>query len=173
MVAAKKVYMENHFQSVVLGIADTLPLIKKCTKLKGKGANKLESLANKFGIEASQVHDAVHDVRILEKISKKLNIVYDNIVESTLTWGEAIKKKNLSVKIKSLEMLKNCTSIGIRQKMILSDITYDMILEAYKEGGIKGLSILLGNDENRRIAVTKNSKCLQKISNYLKTKLGY
>lgn len=28
MAAAKKVYMEHHFQSVVLGFADTLPLIK-------------------------------------------------------------------------------------------------------------------------------------------------
>lgn len=46
------------------------------------------------------------------------------------------------MKFKSLDMLKDCTSIGIRQKMIISDITYDMILETYKEGGIKGLSIL-------------------------------
>lgn len=171
MAAAKKMHMDNHFQSVVLGFADTIPLIKKCTQLKGKGNNKLKSLADKFGIEASQVHDAVHDVRILEKIVQKLEIVDKHIVESTLTWGEAIKKKDLSAKIKSLDILKNCTSIGIRRKMIISDITYDMIFQAYKEGGVKALSVLLGIDENGKIAVTKNAKCLNKIADYLKTKL--
>ncbi|XP_034952432.1 cadherin-23-like [Chelonus insularis] len=46
-----------------------------------------------------------------------------------------------------------------------------MILEVYEEGGIKGMSMLSGKDENGRIAVTKNANCLQTIANYLKTKV--
>ena len=63
--------MTNHFQSVVEGFSDTLPLLTKCNKEKGKGKNKLESLARTLGINSDGAHSAIIAVRMLEEVLMK------------------------------------------------------------------------------------------------------
>ena len=66
--------------------------------------------------------------------------------------------------------LKSCTSFEMRKKMIASDITVAMVIDAYKDNGFDGLSRLFGADKNGKIRVTNNRKVKNKICDYLKTK---
>ena len=56
------------------------------------------------------------------------------------------------------------------EKMIASNITVAMVIDAYKEHGFDGLSRLFGADKNGTIRVTNNRKVKNKICGYLKTK---
>ena len=87
--------MIEHFKSVVEGFSDTLPIISKQTGNKGKGQNKLETLATNFQLNTDQVHNAIFDVILLEQVILKLNISSRQIVESTLTWNQIDEKKTL------------------------------------------------------------------------------
>ena len=58
----------------------------------------------------------------------------------------------------------------MRKKMIASDITVAMVIDAYKEHGFDGLSRLFAADKNGKIRVTNNRKVKNKICDYLKTK---
>ena len=75
MNAIKKVYMKEHFQAIVHGFCDILPIIKKSTGKKGRGANKLENLANEFGINSNNAHNAFHDVVMLKHSFKKIMLI--------------------------------------------------------------------------------------------------
>ena len=66
--------------------------------------------------------------------------------------------------------LKSCTSVQMRKKMIASDITVTMVIDAYKEHGLDGLSRFFGADKNWKIRVTNNREVKNKICDYLKTK---
>lgn len=172
MNAIEKVFMKKHFQSIIYGFCDTLPIIRKCTGKKGKGQNKLQILAENFGINCDKAHDAIEDVIILEKVLIKLNISTIQLRESTISWIDATNKimfaQNLPKALKSLNALNDCTSISIRKKLIGSNITYDMIVSAYKENSFDGLSKLLGRDENGVIQVTKDKRVLNKLYDYMK-----
>ena len=58
----------------------------------------------------------------------------------------------------------------MRKKIIASDITVAMVIDACKEHGFDGLSRLFGADKNGKIRVTNNKKVKNKICDYLKTK---
>ena len=66
--------------------------------------------------------------------------------------------------------LKSSTFVQMRKKMIASDITVAMVIDAYKEHGFDGLSRLFGAVKNGKIRVTNNRKVRNKICDYLKTK---
>ena len=66
--------------------------------------------------------------------------------------------------------LKSCTSVQMRKKMIASDITVAMVIDAYRDHGFGGLSRLVGADKNGKIRVSNNRKVKNKICDYLKTK---
>ena len=56
------------------------------------------------------------------------------------------------------------------KKMIASDITVTMVIDAYEEHGLDGLSRFFGADKNWEIRVTNNRKVKNKICDYLKKK---
>ena len=47
----------------------------------------------------------------------------------------------------------------MRKKIIASDITVAMVIDAYRGHGFDRLSRLFGADKNGKIRVTKNRKC--------------
>ena len=53
--------------------------------------------------------------------------------------------------MKLYNKLKCCTFVQMRKKMIASDITVTMVINAYKEHGFDGLSRLFGADKNGKI----------------------
>ena len=114
MNAIEKVYLKLHFQSVT-GFCDTLPIIKKKTKNKIKGANKLENLARDLNIDC----DKVHDVFMLNEVINKLGFSESDLRNCMFSWIEAENKinftKNLPNTLKKLEMLKDCVSYNMRK----------------------------------------------------------
>jgi len=89
MLAIKKTFMDKYFQSVILGFADTLPLIKEVNKKKGKGENSLETIATNLKLDVSQAHDALQDVILLENITQNLKINDEKIFGSIITWADS------------------------------------------------------------------------------------
>lgn len=174
MNSIEKVFMKENFQAVIKGYCDTLSLIKNKTGKKGKGDNKLQNLAKDFGIDSEGAHDALEDVIMLDKVVTKLGISDDDLRKRTLSWDDAVNSisfsNNSSTALKELNTLKDCTSYGIRKKIITAKISVDMIIDAYKENQYDGLLNLLGKDESGLVKVTKNKKVLGKIFDYLSTK---
>lgn len=101
--------MTKHFKSVIEGFSDTLPFIAKCTGKKGKGHNKLENLANSFGINAYEAHNAIFDVQILLQVLMKATLSWDTIEK------KSIVSKGSSTSIKQLDSLKTCTTYATRK----------------------------------------------------------
>lgn len=85
MGAMEKVYLKEHFHQIILGYADSLPIIKKKTVKTEKGANKLENIAKRFNINSDKAHDALHDVVMLDEVLTKLNITSRDLVGSFLS----------------------------------------------------------------------------------------
>lgn len=171
MKAIEKVFMKEHFRAIIKGFCDTLPIIRKTTGNKGKGTNKLENLAINLQIDSTNAHDAIADVKMLEQVLIKLNISNDKLKEHYFTWSDAENKiifaQNLPSALQNLNALKDCTSAGMRKKMVCANITYEMIVDAYNKDNYQGLVNLLGKDENNRVKVTKNKKVLDKLLDYL------
>lgn len=173
LIATKKVFMAEHFECVVAGFCDTLPLTKKFTGKNTSGENKLGTLASNFGINTNEAHNAVCDVQMLEQVLKKMNVSNETILASSLSWNQAVENENflqeLPNALKALSPLNNCTSLATRKKMIAANISYDMLLDSYKQNKLLGLLDVLGEDENGIIRVTKCRRVVQKICDYLIT----
>ena len=121
--AIQKMFLLNHFQTIVYGFADTLPLIKKATGLTKKEDNKLENLATTYAIPTINAYNAINDVIMLEQVMIKLGISSKTVLESTLKWEKAIQHNKhmleLPNALKKLEALNTCTSLAMRKKWLL------------------------------------------------------
>jgi len=173
MLAIKKVFMTSYFQSVIEGFSDTLPILVKCNSEKGKGKNKLENLARTLGINSDLAHNAIADVRMLEQVLFKFNVsdqtIKDNCIKWTLVEQQETTQTMMLNKLKNLKALNQCTSVGIRKKMVTAGISYDMLIKAYKESKLHGISSLLGKNEEGQVKVSTNKKVLQKLNDFLET----
>ena len=138
MNAIRTVYMKEHFQAIVHGFCDTLPAIKKSTEKKGRRANKLENLANEFGINSNNAHNALHDVVMLKQVLEKLEISKDELQTNAFTWTDAQNRinflENLANNSKNLNNLNKYVSHNTRKKMVAANITYDLIINVCKSG---------------------------------------
>ncbi|XP_043468802.1 uncharacterized protein LOC122502708 [Leptopilina heterotoma] len=188
MLAIAKVFMSKHFGSIVAGFSDSLPLIARSTGKKGKGQNKLENLAKDFDINTDEAHNAICDVQMLEQVLIKLKISDKQIVEASVTW-DAIEKKTTTGKksvignraairkkakvskgstfLNQLDLLNECTTYATRKKIAAANITYENIVDAYKENKFMGLLDILGVDENGNVKVTKQRRVINKIVEFL------
>ena len=126
-------------------------------------------------IKDFKAHDALGDVVILNEVIAKYKVTDKEIITSAIKWQTAKEKLSVSKKcvsdMKLYKELKSCTSVQMRKKMIASDITVAMVIDAYKKHGYDGLSLLFGADENRKIRVTNNRKVKNKICDYLEKKI--
>lgn len=173
IITTKKVFMVEHFKSVIEGFCDTLPITRKCTGKKALGDNKLEMLAKNFKINNDEAHNAICDVQMLEQVLNKLNVSKATLLASSVTWSHIEENenfsKNLPNALKALVTLNQCTSLATRKKMITAKISYDLLLNAYKENKFMGLLNILGEDENGIIRVTKCRRVVQRIHDHLNT----
>ncbi|KAK0160250.1 hypothetical protein PV328_007678 [Microctonus aethiopoides] len=85
MNSMKKMTMTDDFGSVVVGFADTLPLIKSVTNRKGKGECTLTGVASWLQISADGAHNAVYDVLMLVKIIENLQLTIKQLIDRIIT----------------------------------------------------------------------------------------
>ena len=172
--ATKTTFMEKHYRSIILGFADTLPLIKKCTKKKGKGQNKLETVAQSMNIDTSQAHNALDDVLILDKVLENFNITHENIIKHVVTIDEIDRRekfaKELPSALQQLNALNECRSLATRKKIVAARISFNMIVEAYEKDKFIGLQNLFGKDDSNNTKVTANRTVVRKVHDYLEKK---
>ena len=139
--AVTLVTMKEHFKNIIAGFGDTLPIIKKVRNAKGKGQNKLETLAEVYKVNSSDAHNALRDDQILHEVLNKMEIPDLDIINSSINWNDIdqnkvpknLAKKSVSSKEKKkamqdLEVLADCVSKGMRIKMVSAKITYSMII---------------------------------------------
>ena len=171
MRSIEQLFMMEQFESIIEGFSDTLPIIRKCTGRKGKGSNKLGSIADDLQISTDQAHNAIYDVEMLDQVLCKLNITSQQLIECAISWSKIQENKifleKLPNALKELNSLNECTTLSTRKKIIVAGITFDMILNAYNQNKLMGLLDILGEDENGIVRVTKNRKIATKIGCYL------
>ena len=142
-------------------------MIKKCNQNKGKGENKLETVANNMNIDTSQAHNDLEDVVILDKVLENFNITNDTLIDHVVTLVEIEKKelfaKELPGALKELSALNECTSLAMRKRIVAAGISYTKILEAYEEEKLIGWQKLFGKDESGIARFTVNKKVVRKI----------
>lgn len=163
--------MLGHYQSVVTGFLDTLPIIKQITQKKEKGANKLENVAKDLEISATNAHDALADVDILQQVMIKLGVSNTEIVETCTSWNDKIAKFSVAEKMPEefakLQPISECTSEETRKKIVMCGITLQMILDAHKNNKFQGLKKLLCSNDSSAMQVAKNDTIPKKIFDFL------
>ena len=119
MRAVEKTHLDKHFQSLVYGFSDTLPIIRKIKKIKSAGHNKLENIAAKLKIKDFKAHDALGDVVILNEVIAKYKVTDKEMIKSAIKWQTANEKLSASKKcisdMKLYNGLKRCTSVQMRK----------------------------------------------------------
>lgn len=66
-----------------------------------------------------------------------------------------------------LDILKECTTYATRKKITAANITYENIVDAFKENKFMGLLDIVGVDENGNVKVTKQRRVINKIVEFL------
>lgn len=111
--------MTDDFESVVVGFADTLPLIKSVTNRKGKRECTLTGLASWLQISADGAHNAVYDVLMIVKIIENLQITTKQLIDRTITWTDTIASvrnaEKSATQLKTLNKLGTCISTGMKK----------------------------------------------------------
>lgn len=146
LIRDKKINMMGHFESVVHGFADTLPITRKITQKSGKGENKLEFLAKSLSISAENAHDALADVIILEKVLIQLNVTDADIIKSCSSWEKKKLLENIAVELEKFDLLKSCTSEATRKSLILCGISVEELKEAFAEKKRRLIDLLCKNE---------------------------
>lgn len=115
----QKTYLLEHFEEVVDGFCDSLPIIKKLISSEVPNC-KLESLAAHLKIDSNDAHNAIVDVYILEQIIGKLEISNAVIINNSIKWKKEVEKKKFNDELpnalKKLNVLSKCTSTATRKK---------------------------------------------------------
>ncbi|XP_046617589.1 uncharacterized protein LOC124303864 [Neodiprion virginianus] len=172
--SVKKMTMTDDFGSVVVGFADTLPLIKSATNREGKGKCTLTGLASWLQISADGAHNAVYDVLMLVQIIENLQITTKQLMDRSITWSDtsaSIRNAEKSATLlKTLNKLGACISTGIKKKIADADITYKDLINTFRDDGDAGIKKLLGKDENDKVRVTKTKTIIENLLNHLRTK---
>ncbi|XP_046614237.1 uncharacterized protein LOC124302290 [Neodiprion virginianus] len=172
--SVKKMTMTDDFGSVVVGFADTLPLIKSVTNCKGKGECTLTGLASWLQISADGAHNAVYDVLMLVQIIENLQITTKQLMDRSITWSDTIASIRNAEKsatlLKTLDKLGTCISTGMKKKIADADITYEDLINTFRDDGDAGIKKLLGKDENDKVRVTKTKTIIENLLNHLRTK---
>ncbi|KAF5286733.1 hypothetical protein FQR65_LT12466 [Abscondita terminalis] len=165
--AIKKSSMIDDFESIVVGFADSLPLIKAKTGRKGKGECTLSGLASWLNISSDDAHNAVYDVAMLAKIIKSLEITTDQIIHSTTTWNDSMssfeRKENENITLRTLLPLSDCVSDAIKKKLARANISHNDLINTYYRDGEAGINRLLGKDENGKVRVTTSQRIIHNL----------
>lgn len=117
-----------------------------------------------------QMHNAVSDVLILNKLLVKINIKTDTIKSHARSVADILRVQmqaaEVAINKASLESLNGISS-SMKMKIAKNGINLKILKEAYMQGGDEGVRLLLGEDVRGKPRVTKNIKILKSITHQL------
>lgn len=168
------------FDSLVVGFADTLPILKE--KLPQKRAiNKLKFNLKDLGTAllgkdaVFGMHDALNDVKLLERIMIKAHVTPEDLIGHTESVAaleqqmEASRIKTENKNTMSLLIKKGCVTEDMVNKMAKAGINLKMLQDAYNRiGNYRGVADLLSQDVGGRPRVTKNQRVITNVESRVK-----
>lgn len=160
--------MTKDFKKLVAGFADSLYLLKNAfpDRSKEAGSFKLGRLANELLHVTGSFHEAMFDVKVLEKLCfeyidsvdiKKKLIKYDNFVTKKL------EQKSIRSKMPDLLEIKKITNLSVCKKIISNDLTYEKLQKKFQTLGQKLFKEFLMEKVGRSARITKNESYIKKI----------
>ncbi|XP_070170380.1 uncharacterized protein [Polyergus mexicanus] len=180
--ALKKKSMIEDFKNLIVGFVDTLIILRKLyPERKGPGMFELSALAEYLQIKLpGNIHNATHDVRILEKIASKMiittkettkKILVQNMKSFTELLAHETRLQKATVLRPSLNFLEDVISKRMIKKLTNAGINRTKLQAIYKKSGKEGVVKFLSvKQKDNKPRVTKNKKILEKIIDMLKPK---
>ena len=153
----------------VKGVCDSLPLFKSILsdRKKKKLSFKQDDLSNDYldKTERMDAHNALNDVLVLQKLLNKICNDNSIIIQNTKSIEFMLNSKSRLVKTK--ENMQSLTDLKISKamkgKICKAGINKMILQEAFKTGGLDGLTILLGENVDNKPRVTTNKKIIKSI----------
>lgn len=110
-------------------------------------------------------HNAINDVRMLDKLLKTLNVDKNIIIGVAQSLSYVMNKKERLKKMK--DMKSSLLNLGLSKLMtgriVNAGMDINSLKEACKTNGYDGLYILLAGSVNKKPRVTSNKKIIQHI----------
>ncbi|XP_033218470.1 maternal protein exuperantia-1 [Belonocnema kinseyi] len=170
---AKSVNLMKEFMMFVKGACDSLHLFKciLIDRKKEKLSFKQSDLAIKYldKHDVKNAHNALNDVLVSQKLLNKICKDKTILVENTKSIEFILSSKARLQKTKECKqsLLNLKLSNQMKGKIAKAGINKAILQEAFKTGGLAGLTILLGENVNNKPRVTTNKKIIKSIHDYL------
>ncbi|KAJ8685011.1 hypothetical protein QAD02_020804 [Eretmocerus hayati] len=161
--------MEENFCKVS-AVSDTLAIFRKILPDRKKGGLlKLSKLSEDFldNVDGEKFHDALYDVKMLEKLVKLFKIE-DALLKHSSTFQQCIENYRENEQVNSnlvfLKPLKTVLHRDTLRKIAKKRVTFDSLKSIYTNKGKKSLEDYLSErDENRHPRITQDKRTISKI----------
>ncbi|XP_051157864.1 uncharacterized protein LOC127279510 [Leptopilina boulardi] len=161
----QKYSLAQEFQKIIYGFCDSLHLFrKKFPSRKGTGMFTLSKLAEDFltnGVSPENFHEALYDVIILDQLVKSLLKPDDLFLHATdyvSSVNKSILDKQVALRSKTFHPLKGKVTDYLIKKLASSGLTFEDLLEKYKDSGEEGITLLLTDRQNNKKPLVGNKK---------------
>ncbi|XP_045212980.1 uncharacterized protein LOC123563894 [Mercenaria mercenaria] len=164
--------MTDHLCTNILGAVDTLPLFKKAHP--GLEKYSQEHLVGLFVKQTYSAHNALSDVKSLQKLCTTVGVSNQQMSEHSCSLNSALdifryKKENQQNIATLVELKENkVLSKGLADRIGGSGLCLAHLKLAVQRSKLTGLSNLLCEPFHGKPRVTKNTKIIEKLYNYLK-----
>lgn len=160
----KEINLWAEFKEIVCGFVDTYRLLqKKLPERKAQKAkfNQSDLACDLLGPEAATgAHNALNDVKILQKIVNKVNITDAELRAHSKSIPSMIFDLEMPTRKESLECLQEYLSESMRAKIAKAGFSLHDLQNVFNEKGEEGIELLLSEDVGGRPRVTKSKKII-------------
>ncbi|XP_068672897.1 uncharacterized protein [Montipora foliosa] len=162
----------NPFTECVAGFVDTLSLFKNI--LPERKTYSQESLVTDLLGVSYGAHDALEDVRAIQKLVSHVNVNGKEISESSFTVDYALESTkycvNRATNMHTLQPLivAKVVSKGMAEKIAGSNLQLCHINLAFQRGGLEGIASILSETINGKARVTRSKRITQQLYKYFK-----
>ena len=161
----------EEFAGACAGFADTLEIFRKLFPNDSKVESySQESLVTKYLGTAYSAHDALEDIKALERLYKKK--VEGADIEPFLFSCDLIHRLVASFPLRltfAAFIAAKHISSDMARKCSISGLSLNHIRKAYERDGSDGVRAVLAEKANGKVRITKNSKVIDKLCDGLKT----
>lgn len=157
----------DDFNDVIIGFCDILVLIKKQFPEKRKKEQcTLRTLADELSLPIEDVHDASHNVYLLEQISLR-HLNTDDIVNNYESFTDVVNKVEHKVNATKVEHtfkdVQDVFSKTVIKRLATTGISYNDIVSTFKNKGKEYTISLLQGKFNGKATLVKTKKDLDAI----------
>ena len=171
--AAKELSLIDELSEIILGFCDSIPLFEEALPNRQNKFNLSDLGKDLLNTSMSAAHNAMFDKDILEMLCIKY-IDFNNFIKTKLTINKIIENTDIDNKRKEIEKTfdplfeDKIISKGIIKRLSNNNISWDDILNTYKEKGEKHCITYLKAEIDGKSIIIKTKKILSNIIEYVK-----